>query len=55
MDVRNKIGIVNSSPSNEPGMSRGILHPKRGPLSYNIMLPNESAFRKVSHKVYSQF
>lgn len=55
MDVRNKIGIAKSSSSHEPGMSTGILHPKTGPLSYNIMLPNESAFRKVSHKVYSQF
>lgn len=55
MDVRNKTGIVNSSPSNEPGMSTGILHPKTGLLSYNIMLPNDSAFRKFSHNVYSQF
>lgn len=55
MDAGNKIGIINSSPSREPGMSTGNLHPKTGLLSYNIMLPNESAFRKVSHKVYSQF
>lgn len=41
-------------PFQEPGMSTGISHPKTGPVSYSIMLPNESAFRKVSHKVCSQ-